>query len=64
MFKFLGVEQANGIKTNRVYEIVKEDVTKRLKLLMKYVLNNKNLIQTINLNVIPVAAYPMNVFSS
>ena len=61
MYKFLGVEQADGIKTKKVYEKVKEEVTKRLKLLMKSELNDENLIQAINSKVIPVAAYPMNV---
>mgnify|MGYP001796164435 CR=1 FL=1 len=46
IYKFLGVEQADGIKTKRMtlYERVKEEVTKRLKLLMKFELNDKNLI--------------------
>ena len=35
MCKFLGVEQADGIRTKQVYERVKEKMTKRLKLLMK-----------------------------
>ena len=61
MYKLLGVEQADGIKTKQVYERVKEEITKRLKLLMKSELNNENLIQAINPKVIPVAAYPMNV---
>ena len=61
MYKFLGVEQVDGIKTKQVYERVKEEMTKRLKLLMKSELNDENLIQTINSKVIPVAAYPMNV---
>ena len=61
MYKFLGVEQADGIKTKQVYETVKEEMTKRLKLLMKSELNDENLIQVINSKVIPVAAYPMNV---
>ena len=61
MYKFLGVEQADGIKTKNVYERVKEEVTKRLKLLMKSALNDENVIQAINSKVIPVAAYPMNV---
>ena len=61
VYKFLGVEQADGIKTKRVYERIKKEVTKRLKILIKSELNDENLIQTINLKVIPVAAYPMNV---
>ena len=62
IYKFLGVEQADGIKTKKVYERVKEEVTKRLKLLTKFELNDENLIQAINSKVIPVAACPMNVF--
>ena len=61
MYKFLGVEQADGIKTKRVYERVKVEMTKTLKLLMKSELNDENLIQAINSKVVPVAAYPMNV---
>ena len=61
MYKFLGVEQADGIRTKQVYERVKEEMTKRLKLLMKSELNDENLIQAINSKVIPVTAYPMNV---
>ena len=55
------MEQADGIRTKQVYERVKEEMTKRLKLLMKSELNDENLIQAINSKVIPVAAYPMNV---
>eukprot|EP00112_Aurelia_sp_Birch-Aquarium-sp1_P026416 Seg9358.2 transcript_id=Seg9358.2/GoldUCD/mRNA.D3Y31 product="hypothetical protein" protein_id=Seg9358.2/GoldUCD/D3Y31 len=61
IYKFLGVEQTNGIKTKKVYQRVKEEVKKRLKLPTKSELNDENLIQAINSKVIPVAAYPMNV---
>ena len=61
MYKFLGVEQADGIKTKKVYERVKVEMTKRLKLLMKSELNDENLIQAINSKIVPVADYPMNV---
>ena len=61
MYEFLGVEQADGIRTKQVYERVKREMTKRLKLLMKSELNDENLIQAINSKVIPVAAYPMSV---
>ena len=61
MYKFLGVEQADGIKTKQVYERVKEEMTKRLKMPMKSQLNDENLIQAINSKVISVAAYLMNV---
>ena len=61
IYKFLGIEQADGIKTKAVYERVKEEVTKRVKMLTKTELNDANLIKAINMKVIPVATYAMNV---
>ena len=61
IYKFLGIEQADGIKTNRVYERVKHEVTKRVRMLINTELNDINLVRAINAKVIPVAAYPMNV---
>ena len=60
IYKFLGIEQADGINTKAVYERVKE-VTKRVKMLTKTELNDANLIKAINIKVIPVATYAMNV---
>ena len=50
IYKFLGAEQADGIKTNVVFQRIKEEVTKRVA----------NLIFAINAKVIPVTAYSMN----
>ena len=61
IYKFLGVEQADGIKAKEVYARVNEEVTRRLAILTKTELNDKNLIRAINTKVIPVAACPMNV---
>ena len=61
IYKFLGIEQADGIKTKRVYERVKHEVTKRVRMLTNTELNDINLVHAINAKVIPVAAYPMNV---
>ena len=61
VYKFLGIEQADGINTKAVYERVKEEVTKRVKMLTKTELNDANLIKAINMKVIPVATYAMNV---
>ena len=49
IYKFLRIEQADGIKTKTVYERVKHEVTKRVRMLI-----NKEL--TIDTKVIPVAA--------
>ena len=60
IYKFLGIEQADGIKTKTVFERVKGEVNKRVK--MNADLNNVNLVRAINTKVIPVAAYLMNVW--
>ena len=61
IFKFLGIEQADGIKTKKVFERVKGKVNKRVKMLTNTELNDVNLVRAINTKVIPVAAYSMNV---
>ena len=61
IYKFLGVEQADGIKTKTVFERIKEEVTKRVRMLVNTELNDANLISIVNAKVIPIAAYPMNV---
>ena len=35
IYKFLGIEQADGIKTKRVYERVEHEVTKRVRMLTR-----------------------------
>ena len=62
IYKFLGIEQADGIKTKTVFERVKGEVNKRFKMLTNTDLNNVNLVRSINTKVIPVAAYLMNVW--
>ena len=47
IYKFLGVEQADGIKTKKVYNRVKEEINRRLQILTKTELNDKNLIKAI-----------------
>ena len=62
IYKFLGIEQVDGIKTKKFFERVKGEVNKRVKMLTNTELNDVNLVHAINTKVIPVAAYPMNVF--
>ena len=61
IYKFLGVKQADGMKTRAVFEHVKSEVKKRVKMLVNTELNDTNLISAINVNVVPVAVYSMNV---
>ena len=61
IYKFLGVEQADGIKTKNVVKRVKNEVKRRTKMLVETELNDANLIRAINEKLVPVAAYLMNV---
>ena len=58
-YKFLGVKQAYEIKTKVILEHVKSEEEKRIKMLVNTELNDR--ISTINVKVVPVAAYSMNV---
>ena len=60
-YKFLGVEQADGIQKEKVLQRVKAEMQVRLKKLLQLELYDGNLIRATNRKVIPVAAYPMNV---
>ena len=60
-YKFLGLEQALGIDRHFVYDKVKEKVNERMNNIVKYELNDKNLIQAINSRVIPIITYVMNI---
>ena len=61
IYKFLGIEQADGIQTKMVFERVKEEVSKRMKMIAKTKVNDTNLIKAINTKVTLVAAYAMNI---
>ena len=61
IYKFLGLEQADGVKAEAVFERIKSEISKRVKLLTKTEVNDANLIQAINKIVLPVAAYTTNV---
>ena len=55
IYKFLGTEQADGIKTKKVCERMKGEVNKRVKMLTNTELNDVNLVSATNTKVIPVA---------
>ena len=42
IYKFLGIEQADGVKTKKVFERVKGEVNKWVKMLTKTELNDVN----------------------
>ena len=61
IYKFLGIEQADGVRTKTVFEKVKEEVLKRVKMIANTKLDGANLIKVVNIKVIPGAAYAMNI---
>ena len=52
-FKILGIEQADGININEVYNRVKEEIS-RTNIITRTELNYENLVKSINTNVIPI----------
>ena len=42
IYKFLGIEQADGVKTKKVFERVKDEVNKWVKMLTNTELNDVN----------------------
>ena len=60
-YKFLGIVQADGIRAKTVFKRVKEELLKRMKIIINTELNDANIIKAINVKVIPVAAYAMNI---
>ena len=48
----MGIEQADGIKTKKVFERVKGEVNKRVKMLTNTELNDVNLVRAINTKVL------------
>ena len=61
IYKFLGVDQANCIKMKEVYNRLREEIRRRMNIITRTELDDKNLVKAINTKVILVAAYPMNV---
>ena len=51
IYKFLGVEQADRIKTKVVFEHVKSEVEKRVKMLVNTELNDANPTSALNIKV-------------
>ena len=52
-YKILGIEQADGININEVYNRVKEEIS-RTNIMTRTELNYENLVKSINTNVIPI----------
>ena len=60
IYKFLGVEQTDGIKKKQMYNRVKEEVSRRMSIITRTELNDKNLVGALNTKVNTVAAYSLS----
>ena len=61
IYKFLGIRQADRIKTKAVFDCVKREFQKRVTMQVNTEINDTNLISSINVKFIHVAAYSMNL---
>ena len=60
IYKCLGVEQADEIKMKEVHNRVKAEI-RRMNIVIRTELHDKNLVKPINTKVKPIATYQMNV---
>ena len=60
IYQFLGVKQADETKKKEVYNRVKEETSRRMSIITRTELDDKNLVKAINTKAVPVAAYRMN----
>ena len=56
IYKFLAIEQVDGIKTKKIFERGKGEVNKRVRMLTNTELNDVNLVRAIYTEVIPLAS--------
>ena len=61
MYKFLGLEQSEGIQRTSVMVKINKEMQERLTKILELELSDKHMINAINSRVIPVATYAMNV---
>ena len=61
IYKFLGTEQAGGIKNKVVIEHITSEVKKWMNMLVNTKLNDRNLISAVNFQIIVVATNSVNV---
>ena len=60
-YKYLGVNESNGIQHSTMKEKIRKECIRRVRSIMKTELNSKNRITAINALAIPVVTYSFNV---
>ena len=62
-YKYLGIDEGNGIKHAAMKERARKEYYRRIKMIRKSELNSRNNITAINALAIPVASYSLNVIN-
>ena len=62
-YKYLGIDEGNGIKHAAMKEKVRKECYRRIKMILKSELNSCNKITAINALAIPVVSYSLNVIN-
>ena len=62
-YKYLGVNEGDGINHSSMKEKVRKEYYRRIRLVMKTELNSKNRIEAINSLAIPVVQYSFNILN-
>ena len=62
-YKYLGVDESDGIQHAKMKEKLRKELVRRTRLILKTELNSKNKITAINTLVIPVITYSFNIIN-
>jgi hypothetical protein len=62
-YKYLGIEESDGIQHQQMNERLKKEYTRRLKMILKSELNAKNKITAIGTLAVPVLRYSFGIIN-
>ena len=63
LYKYLGINEGNGIQHSKMKEIIRNEFYRRVKAILKTELNAQNKIEAINTLAIPVVTYSFNIIN-
>ena len=61
IYKYLGIDEGDGIPHGKMKDKVRKEYYRRIRLVLKTELNSKNKIQAINALAVPVVLYSFNI---
>ena len=62
-YKYLGVNEGDGINHNQMKEKIRKEYYRRIRLVLKTELNSKNRVEAINTLAVPVVQYSFNIIN-